>query len=108
MDDLPWTAQRVAECLVFELIAMQGAVLILSRQGRTGYVVLDATTECLAERSLERRQLLSWANCRARGTSFSEVCREFGWSRSTAERHIELAKLCVANRLNGRAVLGAS
>ncbi len=102
VDDVVWTPLRVGDCLVLELIAMQGAALILSRSGRTGHLVMDATTECLPEKSFGRKQLLSWANCQARGTSFSEICREFGWNRSTAERHIAQAKVCVAAKLNGR------
>ncbi len=99
-DELTWTADLVGDRLIAEIKAMQGGAMILSRAGRTGYPVLDATSDVLRQRSLERKQLLSWANCQACSTSFSEICREFGWPRSSTERHMAQVKSVIAAWLN--------
>ncbi len=99
-EESTWTAERVGECLVEEIRAMQGGAMILSHNGVTGYSVLDATSHCLRQSSLERKQLLSWANCQARDTSFSEICREFGWPRSSTERNMARVKAVIAAWLN--------
>jgi hypothetical protein len=53
---------------------------------------------------VEFQQLMQWARAVAKGESVSELCRTWGWSRSSLEQHIETAARKIAGYLNKRQV----
>lgn len=112
MPDDAWTPERVAECLVEAFRSMQG-VAIRAHRGRVepvaggrieGAELLAIVGEAI--RDEYRLQLLTWANCRAKGEPLSEVLVHFrgrpGWSRSAFERNREFSLRRVADFINQR------
>ena len=51
-----------------------------------------------------RLQLWTWARCQATGSSFTEVCSAWPWSRATVERGRRRAAVALAAALNRRAL----
>jgi len=60
--------------------------------------------EILGRESRDRKYLLAWANSEAQGHSFREICREFGWPRTTAERGRDHGADILALELRSRGI----
>jgi hypothetical protein len=106
-----WTAERVKARLVALFAARPGMVVVALSQDRFDVLhpgpisdigVLDAASVLFGSRSVEFQQLLQWARCTAAAGSVSELCRTWGWSRSSFDEHIEMAARKIASYLNKR------
>ncbi len=99
MDDATtniWTAHLVGERLTGAFRDLPATpiysprtdtLLTLGGLENTALDLITLTARYLGGRtSLRRRKLLAWARASAGGPAVRELCREFGWSRSSFER----------------------
>lgn len=112
-EDAFWTPQLVGAHLTqaFRVVPHHA---VYSRGGQFGGLAGDPAAAAAAEafswgprflRDYPRPKLLlfTWARCRAQSESWSDLCRERGWNRSTAELGRQRAAAVIAGGLNAGA-----